>query len=589
MNIVIVGHVDHGKSTIIGRLLADTDSLPKGKLEQVKEKCRRSSKPFEYAFLLDALKDEQEQGITIDAARCFFNTKKRDYIIIDAPGHIEFLKNMVTGASRAEVALLVIDANEGIKENSKRHGYLLSMLGIKKIAVLVNKMDLVDYDEEIYEKIVEGYTEFLEQIDIKPEAFVPVSGFEGVNIAEKSKETPWYGGKSVLDLLDSFETMRPELDQPFRMPIQGVYKFTKKGDKRRIVAGTIETGKFKVGDEVVFYPSGKKSRVKTIESLNKSDIKEAHSGYATGFTLDEQIYVKRGEVAALASEQRLDYSTRIRGNIFWLGTKPITIGSEYMLKIGTAKSIAKVEKIVRVIDASNLKNEQKGHVDRHDVAEIIFKTAKPIAFDLADKLSATSRFVIVDDYEISGGGIVVESLDSEENKTGEGVYENSYIWEKSLISKTKRAKKYGQTPTLVLLAGNEDSNIYEIGKQLEKQLIEEGKNAFFIGIGKIKNGAVVSEFNPYGNEHMKRFADTSNLLIEAGNIVIAVASGLGEQEIDIIGTRIDENDILKVWLGRDNEENISDDIDIKGDVTVDGGVSEIKKHLEKEGIIFKAG
>lgn len=153
MNIVIVGHVDHGKSTIIGRLLSDTGSLPEGKLEQVKEICRRNSKPFEYAFLLDALKDEQEQGITIDAARCFFKTVKREYIIIDAPGHIEFLKNMVTGSSRAEAALLVIDANEGIQENSRRHGYLLSMLGIKKIAVLVNKMDLINYDKDVYEKI----------------------------------------------------------------------------------------------------------------------------------------------------------------------------------------------------------------------------------------------------------------------------------------------------------------------------------------------------------------------------------------------------------------------------------------------------
>src|SRR6056297_3964322 len=150
MNLVFVGHVDHGKSTIIGRMLADTDSLPDGKLEQVKENCKRNSKPFEFAFLLDALKEEQAQGITIDSARVFFKTKLRDYIIIDAPGHIEFLKNMVTGASRAEAALLVIDANEGVRENSRRHGYMLSMLGIKQIAVIVNKMDLVDYSEQTF-------------------------------------------------------------------------------------------------------------------------------------------------------------------------------------------------------------------------------------------------------------------------------------------------------------------------------------------------------------------------------------------------------------------------------------------------------
>src|SRR3990172_11345962 len=155
MNIVFVGHVDHGKSTVIGRLLVDTGSLPEGKLEQVRENCERNSKPFEYAFLIDALKDEQAQGITIDSARVFFKTKKRDYIIIDAPGHIEFLKNMITGASRAEAALLVIDAQEGVQENSRRHGYMLSMLGIKQVAILINKMDLVAWDEEIFDRVRE--------------------------------------------------------------------------------------------------------------------------------------------------------------------------------------------------------------------------------------------------------------------------------------------------------------------------------------------------------------------------------------------------------------------------------------------------
>src|SRR3989344_2988683 len=174
MNVVIVGHVDHGKSTLIGRLLADTGSLPQGKLEAVKENCRRTSKPFEYAFLLDALKDEQSQGITIDTARCFFKSQKRDYIIIDAPGHIEFLKNMITGAARAEAAVLVIDAHEGIKENSKRHGYMMSFLGIKNIAVCINKMDLVKYSKDVFEQIKSEYTKFLKEVNLEAANFIPI-------------------------------------------------------------------------------------------------------------------------------------------------------------------------------------------------------------------------------------------------------------------------------------------------------------------------------------------------------------------------------------------------------------------------------
>src|SRR3989338_2662782 len=168
MNVVIVGHVDHGKSTLVGRLLADTGSLPKGKLEAVKAACERNAKPFEYAFLLDALKDEQSQGITIDTARSFFKSKKRDYIIIDAPGHIEFLKNMITGAARAEAALLVIDAHEGIRENSKRHGFMMSFLGIKNVAICVNKMDLVKYSQDVFNHIKTEYTEFLAEVNLEP-------------------------------------------------------------------------------------------------------------------------------------------------------------------------------------------------------------------------------------------------------------------------------------------------------------------------------------------------------------------------------------------------------------------------------------
>src|SRR6266545_6537277 len=202
MTIVIGGHVDHGKSTIIGRLLADTGSLPEGKLEQVRENCERNAKPFEYAFLLDALKDEQAQGITIDAARVFFKTVRRDYIIFDAPGHIEFLKNMVTGASRAEAALLVIDAHEGVQENSRRHGYMMSMLGIRQVVVLVNKMDLVNYDMGVFTRIREEYSAFLKEVGITPIDYVPICARDGDNIAEHASWAP--GTRTVLEHIDAF-------------------------------------------------------------------------------------------------------------------------------------------------------------------------------------------------------------------------------------------------------------------------------------------------------------------------------------------------------------------------------------------------
>ncbi|HSE57431.1 MAG TPA: GTP-binding protein, partial [Nitrospiraceae bacterium] len=253
LNIVIVGHVDHGKSTLVGRLYADTGSLPDGKLEKVQAICRQQGKEFEYAFLFDAFLEEQEQGITIDTARTFFSWKNRQYIIIDAPGHKEFLKNMVSGAARAEAALLLIDAHEGVKEQSKKHGYLLSLLGVKQVAVVVNKMDLAGYSQDTFARIEQEYSEFLAQLKVKPQRFIPVSAKLGDNIAQPSGNMPWYSGPTVLQTLESFTKETAREQQPLRFPVQDVYKF----DARRILAGRIASGILKVGDRLLFSPSNK--------------------------------------------------------------------------------------------------------------------------------------------------------------------------------------------------------------------------------------------------------------------------------------------------------------------------------------------
>src|SRR5271157_73806 len=443
MNIAITGHVDHGKSTILGRLLVDTDSLPIGKLEQVKETCQRNSKPFEYAFLLDSLKDEQSQGITIDSCRIFFKTAKRKYIIIDNPGHIEFLKNMVTGASRAEAALLVIDAAEGIKENTKRHSYLLSMLGIKQMAVLINKMDLVDYSQDVFNAIVQELCEFLEQFEQRPTIFIPVSGLNGDNIVKRSPHLSWYKGKTVLEQLDDFVIDKPPEDKPFRMPVQDVYKFTKHGDNRRIIAGMVESGTITVGERVVFYPSSKSSVVKSIEGFNAVPLTTVGPGWALGFTTEEQIYVKRGECAGLANEQHPIVGTRILAHIFWLGKAPLKKEKSYLLKIGTKKVKMSLAEIRFNMDASNLDHNTKNQVDRNEVAEVVLELDQPIAFDLPHEITQTSRFVIVDDFEITGGGIIVNAIANQVPLIEDQINRRITQWERSSIDIQQRFEKYG--------------------------------------------------------------------------------------------------------------------------------------------------
>ena len=467
--IVIVGHVDHGKSTVIGRLLTDTDSLPTGKLEQVREFCQRNSRPFEYAYLLDALKEEQSQGITIDTARCFFRTSKRNYLILDAPGHIEFLKNMVTGASRAQAALLVIDAAEGVQENSKRHATLLSLLGIQQVVVLVNKMDLVDHNQRVFDRVVCEFDSFLEKVNTHPKAYIPVSGREGDNIAQASTRTPWYNGPTVLQALDQFQPDRPLEDKPLRMPVQGVYKFTKNGDNRRIVAGTVASGRVSLGDELVFYPSGKKGIVNSIETFNQQVPAIACTGCATGFTLKEQIYIARGEIAVHAHDQTPQISSRLKASLFWLGRAPLSREKEYLLKLGTAKVKARLEEIVKVLNAADLESKKTSIVERNEVAECVWALERAIAFYLGREFTETGRFVVVDDYEIAGGGIVLNALEDRQQALRNKVILRNIKWEKGWITGEERSAKFGQKSALILITGPRNSGKKPIARSLEKR------------------------------------------------------------------------------------------------------------------------
>ncbi len=591
MKLVIAGHVDHGKSTILGRLLAETNSLPEGKLEQVKEKCRRNSRPFEYAFLLDALKDEQAQGITIDSARVFFKTDYRRYIILDAPGHIEFLKNMVTGANRAEAALLVIDAAEGIQENSRRHGYMLSMLGIKQIAVLVNKMDLVDYKQKVYNKIVKEYREFLTRVEIEPIIFIPVSGIEGDNIASLSKQIDWYNGQTVLELIDSFENTKLPIDKPFRMPVQDIYKFTRGGDARRIVAGTISTGELNIGDEVVFYPSGKRSIVRTIEGFNETPQDNVKAGKATGFTLNEQIYITRGEIVTRADEEGPKTSSRVKANIFWLGKKPMIMDKVYYLKLGTARVKLRLEKINRVINASNLSQTYKEEIDRHDVAECILKMDKAISFDLTGENEELSRFVIVDEYEISGGGIIQDALTDERKWLRDKIFRRNYKWEQSLIDMDERAEKYNQKPTLLLITGEEDVGKKPIAKALERRLFEDGKIVYFLGIGNFLYGVdadIKNEENGnHKEEHLRRLAEVGHIMLDAGAILVVTAVKLTQSDLELIKSTVIPQQIETVWIGDKVTTDIKYDLQITDVTSYGEAVIKIKGFLQDRGIIFR--
>jgi bifunctional enzyme CysN/CysC len=586
MNIVVVGHVDHGKSTVIGRLMADTHSLPEGKLEQVKSACRKNARPFEYAFLLDALKDEQAQGITIDTARCFFKTEKRDYIIIDAPGHVEFLKNMISGAARAEAALLVIDALEGIQENSRRHGYMLGMLGIRQVVVLVNKMDLVNYDLSIFARIRQEYSAFLQEVGITPIDFVPICARDGDNIAERAAWSPEV--RTVLEHIDAFVKASEREKQPFRFPVQDVYKFTANNDDRRIFAGTIETGSIHVGDDIVFLPSQKRSRIASIENFNVPQRELAHAGEAIGFTITDELYVRPGEVMCRTGERQAITSSRFRANVFWMGKAPLIKNKQYRLKLATLRTPVRLLEIVNVLDASDLSSERgKQEVERHEVAECIFEATKPLVFDLSRDIEGTGRFVLVDNYEIAGGGIITESAPSSSSSLQEHIRQREAGWEQSAIPASTRASRHGHRSKFVVVTGASETRNKAIAQALEKRLFDISYFAYYLGIANIDRGLDSDVLDTFDQreERVRRLGELARILTDSGQIFITTITDVDVHDIERLKTLNAPNDILVIVVGAANYQDVHAQVQIPDGEDLASAVDRVCVYLREQEII----
>ncbi|MFA6132969.1 MAG: GTP-binding protein [Phycisphaerae bacterium] len=586
MNIVVIGHVDHGKSTLIGRLLADTGSLPQGKLESVRAQCLRNARPFEYAFLLDALKDEQAQGITIDSARCFFKSASRDYIIIDAPGHVEFLRNMISGAARAEAALLVIDAKEGVQENSRRHGCLLGLLGVRQVAVCVNKMDLVGYDKGVFDTIVAEYSDFLRQVRIEPAGFIPIAAMEGVNIVARGGQVPWYHGPSVLERVDSFQKEPPELGKPLRLPVQDVYKFTEAGDERRIIAGRIETGSVEVGDEVVFLPSLKRSTVASIEEFHGSAPPRAEAGLSTGLTLSTQVYVRPGELLCKVGQEPAKVASKLRASILWLGRAPMIQGKRYKLKLGSARVPVWLTAIHSVLDAGTLNREVgRQQVERHDVADCVLETLKPIACDAAADIPATGRFVIIDNYEIAGGGIILDAMTDENSLIDRHVAQRERAWDRSAITPNLRASRYNQRATLVLITGPTGAGKARLAKALEERLFDRGKAVYYLGLSNALGGEAGLKDSAERDEFLRRIGEVAHLMIDAGLILIAAVSDLDDEELKLIRALNSPGELLIINVGETRLSRTESDLELASALEVEAGLASLEQLLQSRNFL----
>ena len=412
---VIVGHVDHGKSTLIGRLLHETGNIPDGKLDSIKAVSGRRGMPFEWSFLLDALQTERDQGITLDTSQIRFRTPSRDIVLIDAPGHAEFLRNMITGASQADAALLIIDAAEGVRDQTRRHGYLLHLLGIHQVAVVINKMDRVGFDEHRFHEIEAEIVGYLSSLGLTATAIIPISARNGDGVARRTPSIAWHTGPTVLEVLDHFAPAKPLANLPLRIPVQAVYKF----DDRRIIAGRIETGRVAVGDEVAFSPRGTTARVQSIEEWPVPDEsrvpREARAGQSVGLTLDRQIFVNRGDLISARQTSSKSVS-RLRARIFWLHDKPLAAGATLTVRVAMSECRGTVALIENVVDPGQLSASEAATIARNHVGEIEIALAQPIAADLYAVNPRTGRLVLDLGGRIAGGGLVL-STDSQDGST----------------------------------------------------------------------------------------------------------------------------------------------------------------------------
>ncbi len=583
LSVVFTGHVDHGKSSVLGRLLAECEDLAPEKLEKLRLYCQRNGKLFEYAFLTDSLRQERAQGITIDCARIPFRLANRAFQLIDAPGHIEFLKNMVTGAANAQAAFLVIDAAEGIQENSRRHGKMLSLLGLKQVVVLVNKMDTVAYDQAVFESIQHTFAPFLAKVGITARAVIPLSAREGDNFISLSSKMPWYHGPCLREVLLGFESPASLAEQALRFPLQDIYKFSADKSQRRLYVGTLQSGELQTGDTLTFYPSRKQATVKSVEHFPQSRTR-ATAGEAAAITLTPELFLERGEIATHAESVPLSSGTRVEATLFWLSKEPLTQSKSYQLKLGTASVEARVEEICDVRDASTLRGKDCAIVGQNDIAQIRLHFKQTLAFDLDVRFPESQRFVLVDGYRVAGGGLLTDKLSFAPAELDDQLSQRKMKWIGSGISHSERVKRLKQTPTLLLLTGPQRSGRKALAQSVERALFERGQWPTYLGMGSVVYGLGADLSSEEGNrlEHLRRLGEASHLLLGTGLIVLVSALNITDTEKQWLEKIISPARLTTVWMGSSSPT-------LTADLRLDGKTSDqvqtVLSYLENEKVI----
>lgn len=518
LRIIIAGHVDHGKSTLIGRLLADTGSLPDGKREELEAICKQRNIPFEWSFVLDAFQAERDQAVTIDTTQIRFKTTKRSYVIIDAPGHREFLKNMISGAAAADAAILVVDAQEGVCEQTRRHAFMLKLLGLKQIGVVVNKMDKAGFAQTAYEKAAREIEAYLGSIDLSFAFMVPVSAREGDMIAHRGAALDWYEGATLAEELDRLAEPAARHSRALRFPVQDVYRF----QERRILVGRVESGSLRVGDTLFFSPGDERAQVTSIERWPEQGGSDtAQAGESIGITLDQPIYVERGHIASHDDERPM-LSNVFRARIFWLSRSPLTVGNLYKIRFGTGEFGVSVQSIDTMIDTQDLSHDDDARsVERNMVADVTLRARRQLAIDPYEFDDAMGRIVLYDESEVAGGGIISMQGYPDQRHAAQPKSKNIFSVH-GTVTPAMRMQRSGHAGGVFWLTGLSGAGKSTLALAVEQALFARGLWAYVLDGDNMRHGLNRDlGFSPEDRaENIRRVGEVAALMTDAGMVVV---------------------------------------------------------------------
>ncbi len=523
LRLLTAGSVDDGKSTLIGRLLFDSKKLYEDQLAALERDSKReghAGEEIDYALLLDGLKAEREQGITIDVAYRYFSTSKRKFIIADTPGHEQYTRNMITGGSTANLAILLADARKGVITQTKRHTFLASLLGIKHVVLAVNKMDLVDFSEKVFDQICADYKEFTTTLDIPDITFIPVSALKGDNVVELSDKTPWYHGKSLLEFLENIHVASDRNFEDLRFPVQYVIRPTL---DYRGFAGKVASGVLKVGQEVMALPSGKTSKVKSILT-SEGDVDFAFPPQSASFTLEDEIDISRGEMVVYP-QSRPKIERHFETMLVWMDEKPMDPYTQFYIKHNTHATKARIDKIKYKVDVNTLERSEIDHFELNEIGRVVMTTTKPLLFDPYKKNRQTGSFILIDpvSHNTVAVGMILDKLSNDRLPNRITDQEKEHIVKSgSLISSEDRQKRYSQKGHTIWLTGLHGSGKNQLAYSLEKELFSQSKTVVVFDGKSVRSGLNRElDFSPSDSaEHLRRVAHMCRLLNEQGIITI---------------------------------------------------------------------